>query len=178
MTSQLLHMTQEYRIIQLTENLWSQIQDSCRLSNTMCIHGINDWNTCCALKSRLFTKNHKLPEIGLKSGQRGLWKAWSKYGRVSCFWFFQDFKWTNKRTITSVPTESTVWVFTRPLSFFFGAYYLPLLSIIDLFLLCSCIKFPSGLPSKVQPNKILPKKSIFWLNIFPFFHKTDFGTER
>ena len=124
-------------------------------------------------KSSFYKKKSQVARSAEIRAQKG-----SKYGRVSCFWYFQDFKWTNKRTITSVPTESTVWVFTRPLSFFFGAYYLPLLSIIDLFLLCSCIKFPSGLPSKVQPNKILPKKSIFWLNIFPFFHKTDFGTER
>ena len=36
---------------------------------------------------------------------RGLWMVSSNYGWVACFWYFQDFKWTQKRTITPMPTK-------------------------------------------------------------------------
>ena len=36
---------------------------------------------------------------------RGLWMVSSNYGWVVCFWYFQDIKWTQKRTITPMPSE-------------------------------------------------------------------------
>ena len=45
---------------------------------------------------------------------RGLWKAWSNYGRSVEFWYFQAFKWTQKRTMTPMPTEIDENMFFTP----------------------------------------------------------------
>ena len=45
---------------------------------------------------------------------RGLWKAWSNYGRSVEFWYFQAFKCTQKRTKTHMPTEIDENMFFSP----------------------------------------------------------------
>ena len=56
---------------------------------------------------RRVSKRNEKPYLHILCVQRGrgLWKAWSNYGRVVYFWYFQDFKWAQKRTITHMPTE-------------------------------------------------------------------------
>ena len=62
------------------------------------------------------SSHHQIFEGGFRMLQRGrgLWKAWSNYGRSVEFWYFQAFKWTQKRTMTPMPTEIDENMFFTP----------------------------------------------------------------
>ena len=57
--------------------------------------------------NRTIQGNNVAMQVVPSGGQRGrgLWKAWSEYGRSVCFWYFQVFKLTQNRTTTPMPTE-------------------------------------------------------------------------
>ena len=67
-------------------------------------------------KDMHFRKKKRITYINVSMSKwgRGLWKGWSNYERSLEFWYFQAFKWTQKRTMTPMPTEIDENMFFTP----------------------------------------------------------------